>query len=319
MSYKIYTPSGIATAPPEGKAVVALGIFDGVHAAHRTLLRSALSLGKSLGAELVGAWCFGDSPASLLGGEEIPQLCTLEDKVNTLLSLGLDFVAVGDFKSLRSLSACDFIHRVLMKELHCIGAACGFNHRFGYMGQGTPEMLAEAFGRDAVAVLPEVKLFSETVSSSAIRALIADGQVGRAQLMLGRPFSLKAPVLTGKRLGRSLGFPTANQYFPAGTVTPAHGIYATVCTTEDGKRYVGVSNVGIRPTITDGSDRHEPNCETYIHGFSGNLYGRALKVEFYEFLRPEMKFRSTEELKAQIEKDLASALTYFEGLDSPAL
>jgi riboflavin kinase/FMN adenylyltransferase len=228
-----------------------------------------------------------------------------------MLSLGLDFVAVGDFQSFRCVGAADFIESFLKIDLDCIGVACGFNHRFGHRGLGTPQLLSQAFGIEAVELLPEVTYNDCTVSSSAIRTLISQGDVETACEMLGRAFALRAPVVCGKRLGRQLGFPTANQYFPASCVIPAHGIYATRCFTEEGDCYVGISNVGVRPTITDGSDDHRPNCETYLHGFSGDLYDKNLTVEFCKYLRGEQKFASVNDLKSQIEKDLRAALEYF--------
>ena len=311
LKFKIYTPSGITDKLPCGTSVVALGNFDGVHVAHQALLRKTIQLGKELGADTFGAWCFDSLPSSMLDGKTVPLLTPLEEKLHKIFSLGIDFVAVGDFQSLRSMGAQDFIEFVLKERLHAVGAACGFNHRFGCGGAGTPAMLENAFEKNAVSVLSEVRMLGQTVSSSAIRALISEGNVSDARAMLGRAFALSAPVVKGKQLGRKLGFPTANQYFESGTVAPAYGIYATVCTMQDGKRFAGVSNVGIRPTITDGSDDHRINCETYMQNFAGDLYGKPLRVEFCKLLRREQKFSSTEELKAQIERDLEAALAYF--------
>ena len=128
--------------------------------------------------------------------------------------------------------------------------------------------------------------------------------------MLGRPYSLTAPVVTGKQLGRTMKFPTANQYFPTDSLPPKKGIYATVCHVGD-KSYYGVSNVGVRPSITDGTDSHSFNCETYIIDFSGDIYGEYITVEFHKYLREEMRFSSLDELKAQISKDTVAALSYF--------
>lgn len=311
LKFTIYTRDGVADKFSRGKSVMALGIFDGVHIAHRQLLLAAIGLGQKLSADSVGAWCFDVTPSSVVDGVEVPMLSTLEDKIHMMLSLGLDFVAVGDFQSFRHLCAEDFVERFLKEELGCIGVACGFNHRFGHRGVGTPEMLAKSFGDNAIEILPEVTYNGRTVSSSAIRTLIIQGDTETAGSMLGRAFALRTIVVRGKRLGRQLGFPTANQYFPKSCVIPAHGIYATRCITEDGNCYVGISNVGVRPTITDGSDDHRTNCETYIHGFSGDLYDKNLTVEFCKYLRGEQKFASVNDLKAQIEKDLRAALEYF--------
>ena len=138
------------------------------------------------------------------------------------------------------------------------------------------------------------------------------GDVSSAAVMLKRPYSLKSVVLQGKHLGRKLGFPTANQRFPDGIAVPKYGIYATLCTTADGKKHAAVSNIGIRPTIIDGSDTHTVNCETYIHNFNQNIYGEMLTVEFCEYLREEKKFDSVESLRQQISRDLEGSLSYFE-------
>ncbi len=315
--FTIYTRDGVLPSLPQEPTIMALGTFDGVHTAHKQLLRGAIEQKKKLRAARVGAWCFAEAPASVLSGHKIPLLCTLERRIEIMLSMGLDFVAVGDFRSFCSMAAEDFVERVLCDRLSCVGTVCGFNHHFGHKGLGSPALLKRIFGEENAIVVPEVRLFSETVSSSAIRSHILSGNVAHASLMLGRPFTLEAQVVTGKALGRDLGFPTANQFFPKGTVTPRRGIYATLVETPDGKHYVGVSNVGIRPTIIDGSDSHAANCETYIHEFDGDLYGKTIKVSFCEYLREERKFASLDALRAQIDLDLHAAIGYFAEAEAP--
>ena len=295
----------------EGKTtVMALGTFDGVHSAHTGLLSETAALASRMGADLCGAWCFSESPAAYLKNQSIPLLCTLNDRIDFMLSCGLDFVAVGRIEELHRVSAEDFIDGVLKRRFGCIGTVCGVNHRFGYRGQGSPRLLKDKFGDGALSY-PEVKLADETVSSTAIRKHLADGDMNRANLMLGRNFYINTKVLSGKRLGRRIGFPTVNQTFPDNTVVPRYGIYATLCTAKDGRQYIGVSNVGVRPTITDGSDSHAVNCETYLVGFDGDLYGQMLKVEFCSYLREEKKFGSIAELSSAIENDKACAVSYF--------
>lgn len=315
MTDTFYTVTGEGRIAPEdigGNTVLALGSFDGVHAAHRALIGETVALAEALGAR-AGAWCFSTLPAGHLGDEELPLLCSLSDKINTLLSLGLDFVAVGDFSALKTLSHGDFTENILKGKLNCIGCVCGFNHHFGRGGEGDPEALIDAFGRDRVTVMPEFKLDGQTVSSSAIRELISGGDVARAAKLLKSPYRLSSIVLPGKHLGRKLGFPTANQHFSHGIIVPKYGIYATLCTTADGRKHIGVSNVGIRPTITDGSDTHTVNCETFIHDFNQSIYGEILTVEFYAYLRAEQKFDSVDSLKAQIGRDLERAIEFFDG------
>ena len=162
--------------------------------------------------------------------------------------------------------------------------------------------------------MPEFSLLGLTVSSSSIRELISSGDVEQVKALLGRPFSLRSKVVQGKHLGHKLGFPTANQRFHDGIVIPKHGIYATISITKDGRRFPSVSNVGIRPTITDGSDEHVENCETHIYNFDESIYGEILTVEFHKYLRQEKRFESINALKEQISIDLESSCRYFEEL-----
>jgi riboflavin kinase/FMN adenylyltransferase len=313
LNFKIMTADGEVRGIDGKSTVMALGTFDGVHVAHARLLEQAIGIRNECGAELCGAWCFSESPAGVLGGFDVPMICTLDERVKIMLDAGLDFVAIGGFTDFCSMSAENFIRDVLVGQLGCVATVCGFNHRFGHRGLGDHALLESFFGKDRAISLDEVTLCGETVSSSAIRRHLADGDIEIANEMLGRHFSLTAEVLSGKKLGRRIGFPTVNQQFPQNSVKPARGIYATVCTTEDGKRYAGVSNVGNRPTITDGSDSHVFNCETYIIDFDGDLYGTALTVEFCAYLRHEKKFDSVEELSRAIDNDKKNALEYFGG------
>ena len=309
---KIYwSDSVVNDIRPCKSTVLALGTFDGVHVAHKKLLEEAVNLKKSLGAEYAGAWCFSQSPASILRGIDIPALTTLEQKIKLMLDCGIDFVAVGDFQDFCNISADDFINKVLAHHLNCVGAVCGFDHRFGYKGIGNASLLKERLGNDNVIEVSEIKIHGETVSSTAIREKIASGQIADANEMLGRCFELQSPVVHGKKLGREMQFPTANQFFPQDLIVPKHGIYATLCTLEDGRRLIGVSNVGIRPTISDDKDSHIANCETYICYFSDDIYGQALYVSFCAYLREEKRFSSIDELSEAISKDKDNAIAYF--------
>ena len=310
MDFEIITPFGKTDRLSEGNTVLALGTFDGVHIAHRALFSRAKELKEKLGGALAGAWCFSDAPASYLKKESTPLLTPLDEKISLMLNSGLDFVAVGRFENFCNMEAEDFVKDILISRLGCTAAVCGFNHRFGRGASGDPMLLAKLLGGDRVVTVDEIKYRGTSVSSSAIRRLITSGEIEDANAMLGRPYSLSAPVVEGKKLGRRLNFPTANQFFPKLTLPPKSGIYATVCII-DGKRYVGVSNVGIRPTITDGTDSHVFNCETYIVDFDGDIYGQSLTVEFHKRLRDEMRFPSVDELRSQIKKDTSAAINYF--------
>ena len=309
-SFYIVTAEGKAAALPLGNCIIALGSFDGVHVAHKAIFSEAIALKDKVGAALTGAWCFSDLPGKAFG-KNIPMLCSLEEKIARILATGVDFVAVGDFAKLSHVSAEDFVDGILIGKLHCIGAVCGFNHRFGHMGRGSHTLLIDRFGKDSVCIVPEIAVMGETVSSSAIRHHISEGDFNTAKMMLKQPIYLSAPVISGKNLGHTLGFPTANQRFPKDYIIPKKGIYATLCYTEDGRRHIGVTNVGIRPTITDGSDSHAINCETYICDFKENIYSQILRVEFCKYLRSEKKFTSITDLQRQIATDAENSKAYF--------
>lgn len=292
--------------------VLALGNFDGVHIAHSALLDSARKLKENISATQVGVWCFGQSPIEFFSDVPSQSILSRDEKISLFFESGMDFVAVGDFSKFRNIEAEDFIKKHLIGELSCVGAVCGYNFRFGQGRAGDPSLLKNIFGNDRCVVVNKIQLDGITVSSTKIREFILDGNMESARAFLGRPFYINTSVTEGKRLGRALGFPTANQTFPAGCIIPKRGIYATVCTTEDGKKHIGVSNVGIRPTITDGSDSHAVNCETYIIDFNSNIYGQNLKVEFFKLLRNEKKFSSVDELKQAIDNDSKAAAAFFE-------
>ncbi|MBR2336025.1 MAG: riboflavin biosynthesis protein RibF [Clostridia bacterium] len=311
-SFKIFWSDRYKEERPIPKnSVLALGTFDGIHIAHKKLLFEALDLKNRIQADFAGAWCFEQSPASILRGVDIPALTTLYQKISIMLSQGLDFVAVGDFKSFSSVTAEDFIDNILVNELGCVATVCGFNHKFGYKGLGNSNLLRSKFSCERVIEVDEITMFGETVSSTSIREKISSGDIEKANAMLGRCFSLSSAVVHGKRLGREMQFPTANQCFPSELIVPKHGIYATVCTLEDGSKYMGVSNVGVRPTISDDIDTHVANCETYICDFSGDIYGQKLTIEFCAYLREEKRFSSIDELSLAISHDKANAIEFF--------
>lgn len=291
------------------RTVIALGTFDGVHIAHRELLKSAIEQKKRISADLVGVWCFDEIPAAVLHGLPKTALTSTKERIRLLMECGADFVALGKFEELRNTEASDFVREILTERLGCVATVCGYNHRFGKMGLGSPELLENIFGKDNAVTISEIKILGQKVSSSAIREKLILGETETASMMLGRPISLSSVVTQGKRLGRRLGFPTANQAFPEGFVPLKRGVYATLCT-HDGKKYIGVTNVGIRPSISQNDD-HRLNSETYIIDFSDELYGQNLTVEFCAYLREEKKFSSIDELSAAIEADKHAAIEFF--------
>ena len=295
--------------------VLCLGSFDGVHLGHRALIERAKQEAAVLGAGgrqvLVGVFCFIVPPKVILSGEKTPQINSLREKLHLFSECGVDRVYLGDFARLRDVLPEMFIREVLMDTCHAAATVCGFNFRFGRGGSGTPEDLQAVFGNNAHTV-DAVLQDGEPISSTRIRMLLEEGQTEAACRMMGHNFLLEAPVVHGKALGRTIGLPTANQCFPRQHVIPSHGIYATKVETPSGV-YVGVTNVGIRPTVHDGFG---VNSETFILDFNETLYGEVIRTSFYHKLRDEKQFENLEALRTAIRADGEAAGRYFaEGRD----
>lgn len=286
--------------------VLCLGNFDGVHKAHAMLAKQASELASRLGVT-PGAFCFTRPSGDYLFKGSAAHLSSTHERLSLLFDAGAEFALLASFPAVKDLSAKEFI--AFLESLGCVGVVCGYDFRFGKGAAGNAQVLLAHFGADNTVILPAQTMpDGQRIASSAIRDLIARGEVDKAALMLGRPWSLRAKVYHGKHLGATWGFPTANQYFSPKAVVPARGVYAVRCTL-DGKTFDGVANVGLRPTV-DGSDARV-NCETYLFDFTGDLYGRVLHTDFYAFLRPEQKFADADALRAAIAQDAESARTYF--------
>lgn len=290
---------------PEG-AVLALGNFDGVHLGHQRLFGEALEMKKAGVGKYTCAWTF-TSLAKPDGAMEC--LTDMNTKLSLFAEYGLDFAVFESFEEIRSLSCGDFVSRCLSEKLRAGGVVCGFNFRFGKGGSGDAPLLC-SLARDAgiaCRVVDPVTADGQTVSSTLIRSLLQKGDAEGAARLLGHPFSISFPVVHGKALGRTIGIPTINQTFPEGHLIPRTGIYACSCYI-GGEIYLCVSNVGVRPTV---SENGAVNCETHIINYSGDLYGKEVRVELYERLRDEMKFDSLDALRRQIKIDIAECLDYF--------
>ncbi len=298
-----WIPLNSRIASPSEANVICLGNFDGVHLGHRALFSEAIALrNEAFPRSACGAFCFRTLPADTLFENPPGHLCTAAEKQAYFRDCGLDFLVLAEFEELRDLSPEDFIKDVLIDSLSCAAAVCGFNHRFGKGGRGNADTFLR-FPEIRTRVVDEVRSEGDTVSSSRIRALIAEGDVACAARLLTRPYCITAPVLHGKALGRRLGAPTINQSFPRGMQIPRHGVYVTSCEI-GGEIYRGVTNVGVRPTVDAGE---EVNCETYLLDFEGSLYGESVTVSFLSFLRAEQKFETQTALAAQIARDIDAA------------
>ena len=307
--YKIILSDGFSSTRD---CVLALGDFDGVHIAHAELINSALKLKEKNKISLCGVWCFEENPLKFFISDAPKQILSNREKFSIFFNMGVDFCVIADFHKFKDSSPYDFT-RHLQNDLGCVGVVCGYNFRFAHDRLGNPQFLREPFGEENIVIVDKIELDGIPVSSTQIRKFISQGDMENTCKFLGKPYYINTTVRSGKQMGRTISFPTANQYFPSECIIPKFGVYATVCTTENGKQYIGVSNVGIRPTIFE-NDTHSVNCETYIVDFNGDIYGQKLKVEFYKILRLEQKFSSVEELRLAIDTDAKNAVAYFEAV-----
>lgn len=291
--------SGAEIAVPRSSLACAIGNFDGVHIGHRKLIEAAVDYCRTHSGTKCAVFTFESNTSGA------PFIVSHEEKLKIFAECGAETAVTVPFDEVRDMSCEAFVSQVLVGTLNVACAFCGFNFRFGKMGAGNGETLAalmSANGRSA-AIMPPVNLGGEPVSSTRIRAALAEGDMALANSLLGRNFGFVSEVLHGKALGATLGFPTANQRIAHGAAMPRRGVYASLCII-DGKKYPAVSNIGVRPSI----DSHgEANCETNIIGFSGDLYGREIAVYPLVFIRPERRFSDTAELTAEVMGNRAQA------------
>lgn len=295
----------------EMKRVIALGFFDGVHRGHGELLKKTRQRAEEIGA-MPSVLSFDVHPDTLVFKKKVPLINSAigrEDLIRRYY--GIDNVVFLHFNQhVMHMPWKEFIDS-LIAELNIAWIVVGHDFCFGYKGEGTAARLREYCEGRGIGcdIIPALSVDGRVVSSTYIRELIADGDIETANRFLGHPHTLSDTVHSGYHLGTDLDAPTINMYFPDGVLVPRHGVYATRVIIEDGSSYIAVTNVGVRPTV---SSSGRVSVESHLLDYSGNLYGRQARVEFYAFLRGEVKFGSYEELAAQIKKDAASARAYFE-------
>ncbi len=274
---------------------LALGAFDGLHRGHMAVIEKALL---PPFAEHAGVLTFAGSPS---GG---PAVITAEDKETLLTEQGIERLYSLCFSQVRDIPAEEFFWETLIGRCRAARLCCGEDFRFGKGAAGNVSLLTRLC-REAeieLCVLADVLDHGERISSTRIRAAVKAGEIPLANRLLGRPFGFSAEVIHGNHIGTGLGFPTVNQAIPEGFSIPPFGVYASRIQVEN-TWYTGVTNIGVKPTV--GSDR--VLSETWIPEFSGDLYGKRLRLALLQFIRPERKFDSLEELKAEIRKNAAQA------------
>ena len=283
--------------------VLALGFFDGVHAGHATLLRRCRERAEERGGE-AAVLTFDIHPDALVSGQTVALINSPEDRRELIRRLfGIEAVLQLHFdRAMMQMPWRDFLNWV-RKEYGAVHLVCGHDFTFGWRGEGNPLRLREYCESEGLGwdVMPEVCLDGSTVSSTRIRALLTEGRLREANRLLGHPHVISGEVVHGRHLGSTIGFPTANLVFSPGVLVPAHGVYAgRLELPGEAEPKFAVTNIGVRPTVDD-SDR--VTVESCILDYSADLYGKRIRLEFLDFLRPERKFASVAELTAQIGRD----------------
>ncbi|MFN8585098.1 MAG: bifunctional riboflavin kinase/FAD synthetase [Dehalococcoidia bacterium] len=296
-------------AVSSGDHAITLGVFDGVHRGHQMLIERARAEAKARGLG-TGVVTFHPSPVTVLRpGTPFAYLTTLEQRVELLKATGVDWVAVVQFTSeLSQVSAEDFA-RVLVEEARVRLIVVGEDFAVGRGREGTVTRLQEigkGLGFEVIPV-PLLKRESEdAISSTRVRRALAEGDMAEVTRMLGRPYSIRGPVLHGDERGRAIGFPTLNIGVSADRALPPNGVYVTRAEVQ-GRMCHGTTNIGVQPTF-EGTTRR---VETHLLDFDGNIYGQVVTIDLLERLREERKFEGVEALVAQITRDVAATRSYF--------
>lgn len=298
-----HLPTDTDCIPAEERAV-ALGLFDGMHVGHRAVVAEAIRAGRGRCA----VYTFSSSTLYTKG--DLRRITTDAQQAAVLDGMGVTEVFETDFAAVCDLTPEQFVEDILQNTLHATAVTCGFNYRFGKGGAGDAALLERlcAMRGIKVKIVPAVQSDGRDVSSTAVRAALAAGDMASVTRMLNRGYYFDLPVEQGQHLGRRLGMPTVNQILPIELALPRFGVYAS-CVEINGRVHYGVTNVGVRPTV--GADA--PLAETWIDGFNGDLYGQTIRVYPVKFLRAERSFDSLKELKYQVERDAADARAVFHG------
>ena len=296
-----------AYARTESDSAVALGCFDGVHIGHEKIISATVEEAEKNSLCAV-VWSF-QSPPKVFFSRDAAQndllITPFPEKRRIIRKLGADVLISTRFdERIASLTPEEFFENILVGCLRAKHIFCGFNYRFGKGGKGDVKVLSSLCDERGIklSVLDEIKIDGISVSSTAIRSYLLEGDVENAQRMLGRPYSIREKIEDGQHLGRTLGFPTVNQRVPQGCLPIKNGVYLTKVKF-GGKTKYGITNIGMRPTVK-GTQRV---AETNIFDFDGSLYGRYVTVEFVKFIRAERKFDSLDELTNQVNADIQMA------------
>ncbi|MHC1750529.1 MAG: bifunctional riboflavin kinase/FAD synthetase [Cellulosilyticaceae bacterium] len=289
------------------KSIVVLGNFDGVHLGHQKLFEVAKQKAKQTEFQIV-ALSFYPHPTWVVGNNPKPLLMSRRDRKNKINSVGVDvFIEYPFDEVFAAISADDFFKNILIDALKAEVVIVGSNYYFGKNKQGDIHYmtrLGEQYGVE-VCIVNTVKCNGQDISSTHIRQLVVDGQIEEVNNLLGHPYTIIGNVIHGKKLGRTIGFPTINVIADPQRAYPPNGVYATIVKVYN-KHYMGITNIGVNPTV---NGKHKI-IETYIMDFDKSIYGEEVEICFYTFIRHEQKFPSIEALALELEKNKIVARRY---------
>lgn len=290
------------------KSAVTFGKFDGLHLGHQKLIEEVLKLKKE--NNIVGIVCsFDMRPLWKAKHMRMERLMTGRERYHHL-NKEMDYLVECPFtEKFRSISAKDFIRDIVCGVFHAEYVVVGADFHFGRNQGGdihTLEQYAKEYGYELVVIEKE-RYNGNVISSTYIRDVLKEGNIRLTNYLLGYPFEISGRVEHGRQLGRTLGFPTMNVAWPEYKLVPPRGVYVSEITV-DGIRYPGISNIGVKPTV---SKDDKVVLESFLFGYGSDAYGRKIKAELLEFRRPEQKFGSIDEMKACVDKDIAYGKKYF--------
>nr|WP_237730333.1 bifunctional riboflavin kinase/FAD synthetase [Bacillus halotolerans] len=296
------------------KSVMALGYFDGVHLGHQKVIGTAKQIAEEKGLTLA-VMTFHPHPSHVLGRDREPKdlITPLEDKISQIEQLGTEILYVVKFNEVfASLTPKQFVDQYIL-GLNVQHAVAGFDFTYGKYGKGTMEtMPVDLDGKADCTMVEKLTEQDKKISSSYIRTALQNGDVELANVLLGQPYFIKGIVIHGDKRGRTIGFPTANIGLNNSYIVPPTGVYA-VKAEINGEIYNGVCNIGYKPTFYE-KRPEQPSIEVNLFDFDQEVYGAAIKIEWYKRIRSERKFNGIQELTEQIEKDKQQVIRYFSNL-----
>lgn len=289
---------------------IALGFFDGVHRGHQALLERTREYG--IENQLVPTvLSFDTHPDNTVRGEAVQLINTPYDREKLINRVvGIDDVIFLHFDKTMMKMEWDHFIKWLAEDFNAKYLVAGYDFRFGFGGMGDAEKLEKKCAEIGIGckIIEKVTFTGQKISSTYIRELLESGDILLANKYLGHPHTLTETVRYGYRFGRTLGLPTVNMCIPNGIVTPKRGVYSAKAYLENGESRMAVTNIGVRPTVSGGNDL---TVESHLLDFSGNLYGQRVRLELYNYIRPETKFNDANELKNRIHEDINATRAFF--------